>query len=76
MTRKNDVVIADGVGEEIVRLLGIVELNDLLGTAESWLRLVAHELPLCDEGAPEVACYLEDGDGSFCHKAPDAYADA
>ena len=42
MAGEDDVVIADGVGEEIVGLGLVRELNHLLRAAEVWLLLITH----------------------------------
>ena len=42
MAGEDDVVIADGVGEEIVRLGLVRELDYLLRAAEVWLLLITH----------------------------------
>ena len=76
MTWDDDVVIADGVGEEIAGAGWVGEADDLLGAAEVGLRLAAHQLALADEAACQVARDLEDGDGPLCHIPPDADADA
>ena len=74
MTRKDDVMIADGIGEEIGRLALVGETYQLLGAAEVGLRLVLDEFAFGNEAAREVARDLEDGDGTCFHKPSDACA--
>lgn len=74
MARKDDVMIADGIGEEIGRLALVRKTYQLLGAAEVGLRLVLDEFAFSDEAAREVARDLEDGDGSWFHKPSDACA--
>ena len=74
MSWKDDVMIADGIGEKIGRLALVGETYQLLGAAEVGLRLVLDELAFSDEAAREVARDLEDGDGSWFHKPSDACA--
>ena len=76
MTREDDVVIADGIGEEIGGLTGIGQTDHLLGTAEVGLGEALDEFALSNEAAGEVASHLEDGDGSGLHIAPNAHTDA
>ena len=76
MTGHDDVVIADGLRQEVVGLALVGELDDLLRAAEVGLRLVAHQLAFGNEVALEVAREFENGDGAFLHKASDARADA
>ena len=76
MAGEDDVVIADGVREEIGGPVGVRQADDLLGAAEVGLGLVAHQLALFDEAAREVARHLEDGDGAFLHITSDADTDA
>ena len=61
MPRHDDVVIANGVGEEIAggeTLVG--QQDDLLRATEVWLGLVANEGAFGNEVAREVARELED----------------
>ena len=51
MSRHDDVMVANGVGEEIRRLALVSELYDLLRTAKVWLRLVANQHSFSDEMA-------------------------
>ena len=77
MPRHDDVMIADGVGEEIAggeTLVG--QLDDLLRATEVWLGLVANEGAFGNEVAREVARELEDGDGPFLHITTNARANA
>ena len=74
MTRKDDVMIADGIGEEIGCLALVGETYQLLGAAEVGLRLVLDEFALSDEATREVARDLEDGNRSWFHKPSDARA--
>ena len=74
MSWKNDVMIADGIGEEIGCLALVGETYQLLGATEIGLRLVLDEFALGNETAREVARDLEDGDGSWFHKPSDACA--
>ena len=76
MAGDNDVVVADGVGEEIAGLGGVGEAYDLLGAAEVGLRLVSDERSFCDEAARQVAGDLGDGDVAQGHEATDGGADA
>ena len=76
MSRHDDVVIADGIGEEIGCLALVGETYQLLGATEIGLRLVLDELALSNEAAREVARDLEDGNRSWFHKPSDTSADA
>ena len=76
MAWEDDVMVSDGIRQEIGGLTGVWQLNDLLGSAQVGFCLVADQLTLFDEKAGEVAWYLEDGDGSFLHISSDAYTDA
>ena len=49
MTGDDEVVIADGIVEEIVRLTLVVESYHLLRAAKVRLGLVADELSFCNE---------------------------
>lgn len=76
MTREDDVMIADGTGEDITGEGGIVKTDDLLCATEVGFRLIADEMSLCDETAGEIACHLEQCDRTFLHISTDAYTDA
>lgn len=74
MTGQDDVVVADGIGEEIGCLVLVGKSDDLLGATKVGLRLVLHEVAFGNEMAGEIGRYLEDSDGTFFHKA--AYGNA
>ena len=77
MSWHDDVVIANGVGQEIVGCeMLILELYDLLRAAEVGLGLIAQQRSLCNEVTREVARNLEDSDRTFFHIASNADADA
>ena len=76
MAGHDDVVIADGVREEIAGQALVGELYHLLCTAQVWFLLVAQQCAFSDEMALQVARYLEEGDGALLHKPSDAYSDA
>ena len=76
MSGQDDVVVADGIVEEIRSLSGRGETDDLLRAAEVWIRLTDRELPFFDEVTRQVAGHLEDGDRPLLHVTSDANADA
>ena len=76
MAGEDDVMIADGGGEEVGCAIGVRQTDDLLSPAEVGARLIAHQLALFDKGAGEIARHLEDGDRPFFHITSDADADA
>ena len=76
VTRKEKVVVADGMGEEVAGILWIGELDYGLRAAQIGTSLAAQQLAFCNEMSGEVARNLEDGDWTFRHIAANAYADA
>ena len=76
MTGEEDVVVADGAGEEVAGVLWVGELDDGLCAAEVGTGLAAQKLTFGNEVTGEVARNLEESDGTFGHIASDAYADA
>ena len=76
MPRQDDVVIANGVGQEVGGLARVGELYDLLRTTEVGLRLVAYELALGNKVSGKVAGNFEDSHRTFLHKASYSYSNA
>ena len=76
MAWEDDVMVSDGIRQEIRNHVRMRQLDDLLGSAQVWFCLIPDQLALFDEGTGEIARYLEDSDGPFFHIASDAYADA
>ena len=72
MALHNNMMVANGIGEEIRYLLLVGKSDKLLSAAEIGLRLILHEFTLGHETAREVARHLENGDRAFLHKASDA----
>ena len=75
MARKDDVMVADGVLEEVACILG-PESEAHLRAAEVLAVLVVQQFPFRDEMTLQVAGDLEDGDRSLRENAVDAHADA
>ena len=71
---EDDVVVADGLRQEVARVGGL-QLQDHLRAAQVLLILVAHQRSFRHEMAPEVAGDFEDGHGAFRQFAVDAHAD-
>ena len=76
MAWEDDVMVPDGVRQEIRNHVRMRQLDNLLGSAQVWLRLVTDQFALFDEGTGQIARHFEDGDGPFLHIASDANADA
>ena len=76
MAGDDDVVVADGRGEEVADLRGVGKLNDLLRAAEIRFGLAPEQLPLGDKMAGEVARDLADGDRTGLAVATNGHADA
>ena len=76
MTWEDDVMVSDGIRQEIGGLTGMRQLDDLLGSAEVRFGLIPDQLALLDKVAGEIARHLEDRNGSFLHVSSDTYADA
>ena len=76
MGREDDVVVADGIGEEVVGEGRMRETDDLLGATKSRFALAGEEFAFLSKMAGEVARQLEDGDRSWFYKSTNAYADA
>lgn len=66
MSRKDDVMIADGIGEEIGRLALVGETYQLLGAAEVGLRLEMSQ----SEGLPMMPSLTP----SSCRRASSTFA--
>ena len=76
MTWEDDVMVSDGIRQEIGGLAGIRQLNDLLSPAQVWFGLIPDQFALFDKVAGEIARHLEDGNGSFLHTTSDTNTDA
>ena len=76
MTGQDDVVIADGIGEEIGGLVLVGKSDDLLRATEIGLGLIPQEFTFRNEMARQIARHLEDGDGTSLHVAAYGNADA
>ena len=75
VTRKDDVVIAYRMSQEIVGLIFIGELYYLLGATKIGLGLTSHKFSFSNKTTREVARDLEDGDRSFLHIPSDTHTD-
>ena len=65
MSWHNDVMIPDGIGQEIRGLRLVRQTDQLLGAAEVGLRLILNETALGHEIPRQVARHFEDGHGSL-----------
>ena len=76
MSWEDDVVIADGIVEEVGSLRFVVEAYDLLCATHIVFCLTAQEFSLCHKTAFEVSRDFEDSDGAVGHISANTYADA
>ena len=76
MAWEDDVMVSDGIRQEIGGLTGMGQLDDLLGSAQVWFCLIPDQLALFDEGTGEIARHLEDSDEPFFHISSDTHPDA
>ena len=76
MAVKDDMVVADGMGEEVGGRRGVGKADELLGAAEVGLGKVLLQLAFADEMVSEVARYLKEGNGARLHVTSYADADA
>ena len=76
MTWEDDVMVSDGIRQEIRGLTGMRQLDDLLGSAQVGFCLIPDQFALFDEVAGKIARHLEDRNGPFLHISSDANTDA
>ena len=75
MSRYDDVVIANGVCQEVLGLTLVCQLDDLLRTTEVGLCLIAYERSLSNKVTFQIARNFKDGDGPFLHESSDGDTD-
>ena len=66
-------MIAYGVGQEIARLRGIMELDDLLRAAKIGTRFIANQFAFGNEVASQITRNLEQGHRSQGHVSANAH---
>ena len=76
MAWQDNVVIANGIRQEVGGLAGVRQLDHLLRSAQVCFGLVPNQFALFNKMARKVARYLEDRYRSLLHIPSDANADA
>ena len=74
MSFENDVMVANGIGKEIVGQVLVAKPHNKLGAAQTWTCLTPKQFTFSNERPGKIARHFEQSDRTFFNKSPDTNA--